>query len=122
MKKYMDESLLPSARIQDLVYSDDIKVYLDYLDGVCDGISTKDPKKWVYGNLGIEHLVEADDEKERDYFTEALRSMCEGVEGAVIRDDRRCSVCSNPPDEDGCIEHGKGCYTQSEDGGGYSFV
>ena len=33
-----------------------------------------------------------------------------------------CKVCGTVPDEDGCIEHGKGCYTQSEDGGGWSFV
>lgn len=33
-----------------------------------------------------------------------------------------CKVCENVPDEDGCIEHGKGCYTQSEDGGGSSYV
>ncbi len=38
------------------------------------------------------------------------------------RKDYACKVCGNVPDEDGCIEHGKGCYTQSEDGGGYSFV
>lgn len=33
-----------------------------------------------------------------------------------------CDVCGNVPDEDGVIEHGKGCYTQSEDGGGTSCV
>ena len=33
-----------------------------------------------------------------------------------------CDVCGNVPDEEGVIEHGKGCYTQSEDGGGLSFV
>lgn len=34
----------------------------------------------------------------------------------------RCDVCGNVPDSDGKIEHGKGCYTQSEDGGGDSWV
>lgn len=29
-----------------------------------------------------------------------------------------CKVCHATPDEDGWINHGKGCYTQSEDGGG----
>lgn len=29
-----------------------------------------------------------------------------------------CKVCQATPDEDGSINHGKGCYTQSEDGGG----
>ncbi len=38
------------------------------------------------------------------------------------RQDYACEVCSNVPDEDGCIAHGKGCYTQHKDGGGYSFV
>src|SRR3990167_11101486 len=33
-----------------------------------------------------------------------------------------CDVCGNVPDEDGVIEHGRGCYTQSEDGGGISVV
>ena len=33
-----------------------------------------------------------------------------------------CKVCGNVPDEFGVIEHGKGCYTQGEDGGGCSFV
>jgi hypothetical protein len=28
-----------------------------------------------------------------------------------------CKVCGNVPDEDGRIEHGRGCYTQNEDGG-----
>ncbi len=38
------------------------------------------------------------------------------------RGDYACKVCGNVPDEDGKIEHGKGCYTQSEDGGGTSWV
>lgn len=38
------------------------------------------------------------------------------------RKDFACDVCGNVPDEDGILEHGKGCYTQSEDGGGYSYV
>lgn len=89
MKKYMDESLLPSQRIQDLVYSDDIKVYLDYLDRVCRFISTKDPKSWVYGNLGIEHLVEADVDIDRGYFEKELRKLCMDVEGVVIRHENQ---------------------------------
>ena len=39
-----------------------------------------------------------------------------------VRDKYACKVCSNAPDEDGMIEHGKGCFTQSSDGGGISFV
>ena len=33
-----------------------------------------------------------------------------------------CEVCGNVPDEYGIIEHGRGCYTQCEDGGGLSIV
>lgn len=33
-----------------------------------------------------------------------------------------CDVCGNVPDQDGLIEHGRGCYTQSENGGGTSLV
>ncbi len=38
------------------------------------------------------------------------------------REKYACDVCSNVPDEEGIIEHGRGCYTQDEDGGGASFV
>lgn len=32
-----------------------------------------------------------------------------------------CSVCGNWPNEEGELEHGRGCYTQSENGGGSEF-
>ena len=32
-----------------------------------------------------------------------------------------CDICGNWADEHGFLEHGKGCYTQSEDGGGTSY-
>jgi hypothetical protein len=32
-----------------------------------------------------------------------------------------CKVCGNWPDETGELEHGRGCYTQSADGGGSEF-
>jgi protein gp37 len=32
-----------------------------------------------------------------------------------------CDVCGNRANPEGTIEHGRGCYTQSEDGGGTSF-
>jgi hypothetical protein len=38
------------------------------------------------------------------------------------RKDYACEVCSNVPDEEGRLEHGRGCYTQSSDGGGSSRV
>jgi uncharacterized protein (TIGR02996 family) len=33
-----------------------------------------------------------------------------------------CKVCGNGPDDDGCLEHGKGCYVLNEDGGGCESV
>lgn len=38
------------------------------------------------------------------------------------RSQYACKVCGNVPDNDGRLEHGKGCYTQSEDGGRESYV
>lgn len=38
------------------------------------------------------------------------------------RERYACKVCGNVPDENGCIEHGRGCYVVSEDGGGCSWV
>jgi len=38
------------------------------------------------------------------------------------REIYQCDICGNVPDEYGVIEHGKGCYTQSSDGGGVSSV
>ena len=34
----------------------------------------------------------------------------------------RCKICGNMADPSGCIEHSRGCYTQSENGGGVSWV
>jgi hypothetical protein len=36
--------------------------------------------------------------------------------------DYSCKVCGNKPGADGVLEHGSGCYTQSEDGGGSEFI
>lgn len=38
------------------------------------------------------------------------------------RNSFACKVCGNIPDEEGWLEHGRGCYTQSEDGGGSEAV
>jgi hypothetical protein len=38
------------------------------------------------------------------------------------RERYACKVCGNVPDEYGTIEHGRGCYVVSEDGGGESSV
>jgi hypothetical protein len=36
--------------------------------------------------------------------------------------DFSCKVCGNKPNSDGELEHGKGCYTQDENGGGSEFI
>jgi hypothetical protein len=36
--------------------------------------------------------------------------------------DFSCDSCGNIPDEEGWLAHGRGCYTQSEDGGGYEYI
>jgi len=33
-----------------------------------------------------------------------------------------CEICGNTPDESGTLEHGRGCYKISSDGGGTEFV
>lgn len=33
-----------------------------------------------------------------------------------------CNVCQNVPDADGALEHGRGCYVMSSDGGGTEFI
>lgn len=33
-----------------------------------------------------------------------------------------CEICGNVPDEDGTLEHGRGCFKVSEDGGGEEFI
>jgi hypothetical protein len=40
----------------------------------------------------------------------------------VNLEDYACSVCGNSPDDEGIIEHGRGCYVVSENGGGISYV
>jgi hypothetical protein len=65
---------------------------------------------------------------------DALCAACDAVEALLEtpsapaplpRSERAryaCKVCGNIPDEEGMISHGKGCYTQSADGGGESYV
>lgn len=47
-----------------------------------------------------------------------LVSESEGVMGERFA----CKVCGNVPDSEGNLEHGKGCYTQSADGGGDEYI
>ena len=50
------------------------------------------------------------------------RTQDEEGEPVMNLEDYACKVCGNPPDEEGVIEHGRGCYVVSEDGGGFSYV
>jgi hypothetical protein len=48
------------------------------------------------------------------------------TEAGQLSHDRRskhaCKVCQNIPDEDGVLEHGRGCFVADPDGGGQTFV
>ena len=57
-------------------------------------------------------------------FGEALKAMAEEQPKLTYeqREKYACDVCGNVPDEDGCIEHGRGCYVVNEDGGGITLV
>lgn len=34
----------------------------------------------------------------------------------------QCGVCGNKPDSEGVLQHGRGCFTLSEEGGGEEYV
>jgi hypothetical protein len=57
-------------------------------------------------------------------FGEALKAMAEEQPKLAYeqREKHACEVCGNVPDEDGFIEHGRGCYVVNEDGGGITLV
>lgn len=38
------------------------------------------------------------------------------------REKHACDVCGNVPDEEGFIQHGRGCHVVNEDGGGITLV
>lgn len=40
----------------------------------------------------------------------------------VEREKFTCKVCGNVPDETGLLEHGRGCFVVSEDGGGTEWI
>lgn len=50
------------------------------------------------------------------------KQQLENVMDYFERTKYACDVCGNVPDENGVLEHGRGCYVVSEDGGGTSFV
>ncbi len=40
----------------------------------------------------------------------------------IERSAYACKVCGNVPDEDGTLEHGRGCFVMDANGGGIDFV
>lgn len=50
--------------------------------------------------------------------------MADSARQLTYEDRQRyaCKVCQNYPDEDGELEHGKGCFVLSEDGGGSEWI
>jgi hypothetical protein len=41
---------------------------------------------------------------------------------AEVRQNYACKVCSNYPDEEGVLDHGRGCYMIDENGGGSEYI
>jgi hypothetical protein len=41
---------------------------------------------------------------------------------AEVRQNYACKVCSNYPDEEGVLDHGRGCYMLDENGGGSEYI
>lgn len=46
--------------------------------------------------------------------------ILEGV--AMSEHEHACEVCGNWPDEEGLLEHGRGCYKVNDDGGGCEYI
>lgn len=78
-------------------------------------------------------LANPDDDTVRLVFADWLEESGEADRAEFIRvqveldkgeqfEPHGCDVCGNTPDAEGLIEHGRGCYTQHEDGGGTSYA
>ena len=57
-------------------------------------------------------------------FGEVLKAMAEAQPKPTYeqREKHACDVCGNVPDEEGFIQHGRGCHVVNEDGGGITLV
>lgn len=67
-------------------------------------------------------LVYADEIEDRGDPARAAFIRASVALAGTPKYDAVCDVCGNTPDEDGVIEHGRGCHTQSADGGGIERV
>ena len=83
----------------------------------------------------LEALKWASDQTEPETNDHCMCPICKAIDGliqAIVEAEKQsatheerdfsCNVCGNKPDADGLLEHGKGCYTQDENGGGVEFI
>jgi hypothetical protein len=66
-------------------------------------------------------MLEAAQESLREHMARIKELEAQLARPAQER-DFSCKVCGNKPNSDGELEHGKGCYTQDENGGGSEFI
>lgn len=67
-----------------------------------------------------ERLQQTKEKRGELLLTEVLRLTIDWL--FLESNNEPCKVCGNTPDDIGMIEHGRGCYVVSEDGGGQSFA
>lgn len=104
--------ICPHARLKWAVYDCTIKdrFALDFRD--CNGKGTYSVSGGVH-SFGYSHQC--------NKINDATNVMHDTL-SYEKRSEYACNVCGSIPDENECIEHDKGCYTQDENGGGISFV
>jgi len=89
------------------------------------------PPDWGDGWPNVWLIVTAENQQwmeQRAFHLKEIPAVVRGLSiepllGPVVPKVRReeCKVCGNIAGAHGVIEHGRGCYTQSEDGGGLSY-
>lgn len=106
IRRQAEETLAQSERFQ-AAHGDSARRDPRLLDGLC-----ADANAAADARVALELLAEVDRLRAEN------ARLSEGW--YKTRSFWECKVCGNVPDEDGTINHGRGCYTQSEDGGGTS--
>ena len=67
-------------------------------------------------------LQEAKQERGELFLADVMRLVIDWLFLEHEHERESCEICGNTPDEIGMIEHGRGCFAVSEDGGGISFA
>jgi hypothetical protein len=107
----------------------DVQLYTDSHGHFCE--DRYHPECWAaFGTLPVEeHELWSPGDFLRGCTCEAgAECRCKQKEAKLQlptqeqREKHACEVCGNVPDEDGFIEHGRGCYVVNEDGGGITLV